>query len=610
MAANFQGDNMIRHIHLLVVAFATLAAVAAVHADSPREVVTERITTVLNQLEVSGDFEAASESLDRLFDQVAVHAPLNDPDTFRHVALARRMVRQMAEVKPGIRMDVLKLLRSNSRLAHAICFLVHSEHQKPDDVYSLLHKFSQVRGEWLERYATLAAAVCVVHDRPFTRRINENMTHAPDPLYIFDYFVKYESRTAFGICNMPAELLVYVVDVTASIDELLWAAERYQGDAEIGRRFFEIEYDHAHFRDGTPKKVTQAGFSLANILLHGGVCADQAYFAMTVGKAMGVPTTYTIGRSSDVSHAWVGFLQSEGRNVWWNFDAGRYEAYQGVRGIVLDPQTRQHVPDSHVALLAGLAATNEILRLQAAALVDAAVHLRGAAGRANFNPPPLVEGFSRERPRSADLDSQLALLEAALRLSSAYAPGWFAIRDMANTGELSTNHKRYWANALHRLCGDQYLDFQLAILVPMISSVEDAHAQNGLWNTAFERFSKQHDLAAEIRMHQGRMWEATGNLDRAGMCYEDVIKRYANAGHFVVDALAEAERLLRDNGRPDVVPALYENAWSYIQKPTRMAAPFARQSNWFRVGQRYAAILQSAGRAGDAATVQRQLQAD
>lgn len=605
-AGSRKGIAMHNCLRLLLIAFSLSVVTAQPATATIQAIVTERIVTALDRLEADGDFAAAQTTLLALFDQVAVHAPVNQPEVFRQSALALRLVQQLAEVDEAIRMDVFKFLRANPRLTHAVCFLVKTEHQKPQDVYALLYRLIQMRSDMLERYAPLAAAVCVVHDRTFTRRVNENMTHAPDALYVFDYFVKYESSTSFGIRNMPAELLLYVVDVTAGIDELLWVQERYRNrERDIGKRFFEISYDHRHFRSGTPKRVTEEGYSLPNIQRYGGVCADQAFYAMSVGKAYGVPTTYTSGRSADVSHAWVGYLESDGRSAWWNFNAGRYDAYQGVRGNVMDPQTRQFVPDSHISLLAGLASSDETKRHQAAALVDAALHLREAAKRANFKPPPLNEGPSRSR--TVDTAGELALLEAGLRLAPQYAHGWFAVRDLANEGKLSLQQKRHWANALHRLCGNAYLDFQLAILVPMVQSIDDVRQQNALWNSAFDRFSNRHDLAAEIRMHQGRMWENAGNLDRAGVCYEDVILRYANAGHFVVDALHEAERLLRDNGRADLVPTLYANAWSRIDKPQQMAEPFARQSNWSRVGQRYAQTLQQAGRQGDAQNVLRQL---
>lgn len=583
-----------------------LSLVNAAAVASEQSSVTDRIAATLDQLEKDGDFAAARNALSALFDQVAIHSPLSQPDDFRQAALAVRLVQQLALAEGEIRMDLLKLLRANPRLAQAVCFSIKPEHQRPQRVHAMLHRFAQVRGDLLEPYANLVTAICLVHDRPFVRAINENTTSAPDPLFIFDYFVQNESRTSFGIRNMPTELLIYVVDVTADIDELSWSLNRYSRDRDIGKRFFEIKYDEGHFVRGRPKRVTEEGFTMQNILRYGGVCADQAYFAMTVGKALGVPTTYTFGRASDVSHAWVGFLQSNGRTASWNFDAGRYEAYQGVRGIVMDPQTRQLIPDSHVSLLAGLAMADEASRYQAAGMVDAAKRLKDVERRRNFAPPPLVE--SEDRSRTADLASQLSIVEAALRIAPEYAPGWFFVSDRAE--DLSLQQKRHWANALHRLCGNKYLDFQLAVLVPMVQNVKNVQDQNALWNAAFDRFSSRHDLAAEIRMLQGKMWEADGNLNRAGMCYEDIITRYANAGHFVVDALAEAERLLRENGRADMVPTLYANAWSQIRKPQRMAEPFAQQSNWWRVGNRYAQLLQQAGRQRDAQNVVRQLQAN
>src|SRR5205807_3987797 len=122
----------------------------------------------------------------------------------------------------------------------------------------------------------------VVHhgDKPLERHINENTAKGADPIEIFDYYVKNESRMYFGIRNVPAELLAYVVDTTASVEEMGWALQKYAGDKEVGKRFFDVKYDYDNFRKGTPKKITTLGFTLPNILKYGGVCADQAYFAM------------------------------------------------------------------------------------------------------------------------------------------------------------------------------------------------------------------------------------------------------------------------------------------------------------------------------------------
>jgi hypothetical protein len=388
-----------------------------------------------------------------------------------------------------------------------------------------------------------------------------------------------------------------------------WALGRYAGDPKVGARFFDIKYDHEHFRDGDPKEVTVAGWNLPNILRHGGVCVDQAYFAVTVGKSIGVPTAYASGASSTVSHAWVGFLEAGENGAWWNFDVGRYKAYQGVRGNVLDPQIRRRIPDSYVSLLAELAGVEAPDRWAAVAYTDAALRLLELAELAGEAPAAETRDSPEPPVRSLDIESALELIEQGLRLCPGYARGWMTVRDLAAGGAMSMEQKKRWADVLHRLCGARYPDFYLAVLRPMIVSIDDVGQQNALWNKAFALFSDRHDLAASVRMSQGRMWQEAGEPARAGRCYEDVIYRYANAGPFVLTALGEAEKLLIAARRGDKVLALYDRAFSGIERPSDMAGPFYRQSNYFRVGARYADRLQQAGYGLKAAAIRSRIRA-
>ena len=83
-----------------------------------------------------------------------------------------------------------------------------------------------------------------------------------------------------------------------------------------------------------------AATPLPNLVRFGGVCSDQAYFASTVAKAMGVPSAVITGTGPDVGHAWIGYLEVRGREAAWNLESGRYDAYKNVRGVAADPQTR------------------------------------------------------------------------------------------------------------------------------------------------------------------------------------------------------------------------------------------------------------------------------
>jgi hypothetical protein len=356
--------------------------------------------------------------------------------------------------------------------------------------------------------------------------------------------------------------------------------------------------------------VTVEGWNLPNILRFGGVCADQAHFAATVGKAIGVPTAYTSGRSSRVSHAWVGFLQSDGRRGWWNFNSGRYRAYQGVRGVVFNPQIRRRIPDSYVSLLADVTHVRELDRQFVAAATDAARRLASLETSGDLFDPPMPQIASGEltKRREATLADQLELIEAGLRACAGHVDAWFTVRQLAEHGRLSLKQKRRWAKVLDRLCGERYPDFLFDMLAPMIETVDEVDEQNRFWNRAFKRFGRRHDLAAAVRMRQGEMWLEAGDKNKAGHCYEYVIEHYANAGPFVIDALLKAEKLLRREGDGQRILRLYDKAWSLTEHPGEMAGVFAGQSNWFRVGTLYAMRLEEAGLQSQAANIRAALQ--
>lgn len=551
------------------------------------------VEAALSMLQKEGDYPAAQQALQKSFDQVIQFCPARNKTLFRDVAFARRLVSLLPDAAEDQRAELLTLFRNKPRFAQALLFLIKPQQESAAKVFALAHRLAKKNEAFLDDFATLAAAICVVHDVPFSQRVNENSAKAEDPLALFDYFRTYEKHMLFGMRRVPAELLIYVVNCGASIPEMKWALKKYAGDKKIGRHFFDIKYDDDHLRLGTPKKVTEAGWNLINILKHGGVCADQAYFAMTIGKSIGVPTTYNVGASAVVGHAWVGFLEARGKRAAWNFDSGRYGAYKGVRGNVQDPQIRRNIPDSFVSLLAAFVAADELDRYYVAATNDA-VHRMIERQKVDKPLPPAPANEARTPIRGIALADQLALLEAGLRACPGYSPSWLTLRDLAEEDKLSLTQKKEWAGVLHRLCGSTYPDFYLEIVAPMILTIKDVKEQNSLWNKAFKTFSRRSDLAATVRMKQAKMWQDHGEDAKAGKCYHDVFTRYANAGPFAVRALRETETILEKLDKVDRIVPLYAKAWASIKRPKGMASQFARQSNWFRVGTIYADRLEAA----------------
>jgi hypothetical protein len=591
----------VTRILLLFIALAAVAPVQVATADELETHVAASIATILDRFEVDDDAARATMDMREIDEVVAFYGRPRRPAVFRDAELAHRMIEQLGACERDVRQRLLPWLRANEAVAASVAFLVHAN-EDPGPTYALLDQMHEQHGDLVTRRPNLTAAIVVVHDHALTQRVNENRGIAPDAGALLQYFLANEDHLLYPLEKMPAELLVYVVDAAASIDELKWALRRYRGDRKVGERFFDVEYDMDHFRFGRPKKVNAAGWSLPNILEHGGICADQAYFAQTVGKAIGVPTTYTRGASGEGHHAWVGFLETNARHAWWNFDSGRYDAYQGVNGVVRNPQTRRNVTDSEVALLATLVRVETTDRQTAEAMCATAARLLDLEGLGGAPASP-VDGL--EPRRSADLEAGLDLLEAGLRLNPGLPEGWALLGSLAADGRLTIEHKKRWAGVLHRLCGRIAPDFSLRVLAPMIDSVEDVEDRNQFWDAAFAQYSHRADLAAWIRFSQGAMWLDEGEPERAGKCFEDVINRYANAGPFVIRALEGAATILRAQGDGRRLIALHQATWQRTERPR--ASAFAAQSNWYRVGVRFAKVLDEAGRTSEADAVRAEL---
>lgn len=608
-----KGLSMCRSFRTALFAVACLTAVAAAQParpHAPAHPVEAQAQGVLDDLAASGDFAAARKAADDLLDRTLAHLPLSDTGSFITAARTHRLVHQLSRYPGAKAVALLQFLQQHEELAEVLAFVIRPE-DNPAEVYAALDALRAVHGDKLGEYANLTAALCVVHDRPLRVRINENEPAAPPIADLFDYYTKNERRMVFGIKRVPAELLVWVVDSTASIEEMQWALGKYAGTTDVGRLFFTIRYDMDYLRTGGVKPLTAAGFNLANILKCGGVCADQAYFAVAVGKAIGVPTAYATAQNGQVGHAWVGYLQAGGRSARWNFKEGRYEAYRGIKGNVLDPQTRKIIADSNVSLLAELIGSKTADRHTAAALTDAADRMAVLAVRGGeLAPEPLVapgDGRKASPPVSLDVAGQLRVIETGLRACPGYARGWEAVARRAANGGLATSDKMKWCDLLLRLCGKSYPDFAMAVLRPMIRTVDDVAKQHQIWESLFRMMRGRNDLAAEVRITQGELWESQGDVRKAGTCYHDVITRFANDGPFVLDALSRTAKMLGAAGKADRIPALYESTWRKLDKPQRIAGVFREQSNWYRVGMQYVAALRFQGDIQKAEAVQAEI---
>ncbi len=610
--------------HQLIVLFVLIAAIwPALDAQSQRRrqqpaesaaaqawarYIDARCDAILETLQKGDPLRETGHAIETLIDQVLFHAPDDADDAVLSVAeLARIAQWYESGLNDESHRSLRQLLQEHEVFRRTLLFFVDHDADDLPGAISLLSRLHRERGETIVKYPELIAALIAVHDRPLRRRFNENSASAPDAVMLFDYFVRRERQLSFGL-RIPPEWLVHVVDVTTSIDELEWAVGRYERDPLVGARFFDIEYDFDHLQKGSPKKSTVAGWNLPNILRFGGVCADQAYFAKSVGKAIGVPTAYCVGQA-DANHAWVGFVQQRGGVTAWNFTVGRYESYQRVRGVIQDPRTGARLSDAEIALRAEAIRTEPINRWRSVAYNDLAVRLWPLESDGVIRKPPEVDpsiaSATSVEPHERRESRQLWLIEQSLRRYPANEFTWESFRRVAQLGRMDLDAKKRWTEIVDALCGTAYPDFSFSILAALVSSVDDASEQHRIWNRLFRNFQQRADIAAEIRMRQGKLWEREGDLLKAGQCYEDIIKRFPNTGYLIVHALNAAENILQKGNRQDLILALYQQAWGRMQAPENRSVYFTRGTPWWMVGHRFAELLSQHGQAQLAAEVQR-----
>lgn len=227
-----------------------------------------------------------------------------------------------------------------------------------EEVYGCLQRLFQAEPEAFRAHPQLAMAMALVYDQsppqrhwPHRQVSRDSLDRRlPELVEAFRFWVETD-REKKGVHRLDAllmEELTYVVDVSASIDELRWARDHVEVTAEdLNRQYWEVPYDYDRYE--TLETTWRDGpYQLSAIREKGGICVDQAYYLTQVAKAHLVPSIAVIGVMEDGLHAWVGYLEAPGK---WNFEAGRRPDSAYVTGRTFDPQTWERPMDHELAFL-------------------------------------------------------------------------------------------------------------------------------------------------------------------------------------------------------------------------------------------------------------------
>jgi tetratricopeptide (TPR) repeat protein len=221
-----------------------------------------------------------------------------------------------------------------------------------------LQEIARAHPEKFKRHAALALAIAVVYDmRPPAfwphRQVDPALVPvaAVSPSALFaEWVAANESKSLLtDLATLSPGRLKFVIDAPLSASEYTWARKNLRFPrSNFDRAFSAVPYSTARLKAGA-YSWTDPEYTLENILTRGGICVDQAYFAMVAGKARGLPTLFFTGQGSDGGHAWFGYLKAGDR---WEMDAGRYENQNYAVGEALDPQSWLPISDHDLKGLA------------------------------------------------------------------------------------------------------------------------------------------------------------------------------------------------------------------------------------------------------------------
>lgn len=539
--------------------------------DAGDAIIAGKVTPFRNELE---------KQIKKLLEPVLDDDDETKPDTKQlvYVAAAERAIRRFD--KPVTALD--------SQQKETLAWLVRQPKLGPqfmlalrqgDRPYEALDIVADIRGlsektaKRMDDQHELVTALAVVYDTPPSAgQIDPKLSR---PLFMYRWYT--EKRFQYDPVKMPWRLSVFTVDGIVSAEEMVWAYKQYSSTRSVGASFFDVPYDYDAFYDGKEKQISKHDYTLRNLTLFGGVCADQAYFASQVGKAIGVPSTYTSGQggAGGVGHAWVGYVAIQGSRALWDFSEGRYDEHKYWSGAVADPQTRGGMTDADVSVTAMLIKTPPSDRL----LSQAGGYLAAYAGTAD----------------------RIELLVRSIELSPANTIAWELLIKEAERGDVPEAQLVRIDSALQKFAAGAFPDFAYHKMHAMVRS-RPSEEQLKLYEAMIRTFRHRPDLVAKTRIAQGDLLKSQGEKRKALAAYMDVVRLARDAGPEVPGAVKHAAELLDSDAKKT---ELYRTTWKSLPQPS--TTPYATATPFYQIGRTYAELLRRVGNEAEANNVDRRL---
>lgn len=202
--------------------------------------------------------------------------------------------------------------------------------------------------EKFEKYFSLALACALVFDKPVSITTPTGVGKSGslttvDPLERYLWYVENneKGKLAAPVHRSNARDLVWVVCAPVATSELDWAISKLSGRRNSwGKQYGAVKYLMERAVKGlNPYKE----YTFAEILKHGGICSDQAYFCVHTARAQGIPAMILAGETALGGHAWAGLKLEPDE---WTTQVGRIGGVS--KGGTGHPQTGAGITEQEI----------------------------------------------------------------------------------------------------------------------------------------------------------------------------------------------------------------------------------------------------------------------
>lgn len=500
----------------------------------------------------------------------------------------RARLLEVVHKEPAAMREVALALYADENLSGAISVLI--------DLY-------ETYGSAISTFAPLTAALCVVHDSQLAFKFDEDTVQPPSAESLFGFYVARENKLLINIRSGSPEMIAYVVDVPATIEDMQWAFSTYAGQRNLRTIMDAVRWTDQN-NDAWTHTSSRPEFTLQNILAHGAGTRMRAYFGATIGKSIGVPSVWISGQHGEgLYYYWSGFLTQDRNHFKWiarNKDCENYKDI--ISSNTYHPRWAQEADLAFIGAEASLYSLSTEDRWLSRALIGGAYVLRNL----DADPTPITiaqprkKGAVRKLPFIAKRGAGSAnkLLQTAARICPTNSALWAAVGQLGDG--LDSRELVKWIGVAHKSTLREWPAYTLTATRLSLTGVTDDKIAYKVWSKVAALFKNRPDLAAQAYVQLADRAAQANDNDVAFQSYRDAVNTSKDAGAYVLTAIGRAKSFLADQGRPGMLLELTTPAWSRLKQPYLREQSKIPYTLWYRLGLLHADALSAAGKSQDA----------